>query len=31
MLDCFPDEPINTTRAAEIGFLIHNPIFAKKS
>ncbi|HEY7841937.1 MAG TPA: SDR family NAD(P)-dependent oxidoreductase [Gammaproteobacteria bacterium] len=31
MLDCFPDEPINKTRAGEIGFLIHNPIFAKKS
>jgi len=31
MLDCFPDEPINKVRAAEIGFLIHNPIFAKKS
>jgi NADP-dependent 3-hydroxy acid dehydrogenase YdfG len=31
MLDCFPDEPVNKTRAAEIGFLIHNPIFAKKA
>ena len=30
MLDSFPDEPINTTRANEIGFLLWPPVFAKK-
>lgn len=27
MLAAFPEEPINHTRADEIGFLLHNPIF----
>jgi NADP-dependent 3-hydroxy acid dehydrogenase YdfG len=29
MLASFPDEPINTKRASEIGFLLSNPIFSK--
>lgn len=29
ILDSFPDEPINQTRAGEIGFLLANPIFSK--
>jgi NAD(P)-dependent dehydrogenase (short-subunit alcohol dehydrogenase family) len=29
MLASFPEEPINTTRAGEIGFLLSNPIFSK--
>ncbi len=31
MLDSFPDEPINTARANEIGFLLWPPVFAKKN
>ena len=29
MLDAFPDEDINTTRANEIGFLLYPPVFSK--
>jgi NADP-dependent 3-hydroxy acid dehydrogenase YdfG len=31
MLASFPDEPINSTRAGEIGFLTSNPIFAEEA
>jgi NADP-dependent 3-hydroxy acid dehydrogenase YdfG len=31
MLAAFPDEPLDHARAAEIGFLLHNPIFKESA